>query len=420
MIFTPKPENDFADFIDIYYKECRKRFPKIEAMAAKWTFEDLIPGLSDFDTRFICANDMTAEDWCDMSSAVGAAHLEICRSHPQWSRILEHLPGVNLTWNELVDDFSYYPEYLQWSFYRCQDEEKLENTCKSLYERKWEARDEYFNLKKFLLYYGPYVRSIDPAVNLGAYENKYPLHSRTMHYFNPPVQSAVSIIEKRNVRGKMEAFRLAARIFPQIPVFVKLMDLVNKHYEVPSLYEDPHLSAFEEELHEALNLIWEELKDHVTLIPEEKRCSVKGWKEALNNVPIPPQLIIFDNSKFSRLMKGRLLFYANVPEHFSSKWLISNELRRLGNSFYRTPYKTFWKITHHEDVDNVDEIIPRLVPEILTPQECEATLEFSRLTPGVWEDGTEVELANRIAAVFDHFFKGLYKILTIVKSLNER
>ena len=70
MQFEPKPRNDFEDFFERYYAECRSRIPKIQAIAAKWAFEDLIPGLSDFDTRFIVADDMTFEDWCKMSAEV--------------------------------------------------------------------------------------------------------------------------------------------------------------------------------------------------------------------------------------------------------------------------------------------------------------------------------------------------------------
>ncbi|MCM8765165.1 MAG: hypothetical protein NC830_07405, partial [Candidatus Omnitrophica bacterium] len=91
-------ENDFAFFIETYYQECKSRFGKIEAIAGKWEFEDLIPGLSDCDSRFICSNQMDAEDWCRMSMVVGQVHLDLCRDFPQWIRILEHLPGINLTW----------------------------------------------------------------------------------------------------------------------------------------------------------------------------------------------------------------------------------------------------------------------------------------------------------------------------------
>ena len=50
MRFEKKPENDFARFIDAYFEECAAACPRIEGIAGKWTFEDLIPGLSDFDT----------------------------------------------------------------------------------------------------------------------------------------------------------------------------------------------------------------------------------------------------------------------------------------------------------------------------------------------------------------------------------
>ena len=181
MRFAPKPENDFAHYIRTYYDECHSRCSKIEAIAGTWAFRDLIPGMSDFDTRFIVSDDMSDADWCEMSDAVGDAHLALCRRYPFWSRNLEHLPGLNLTWSEFVDERFYYPEYKQWSFYHSETPKRLSDSLNEIFGRPWDIKDEYFHLKKFCLYYGSYNRSIDPAINLGVHENKYPLHSRIMH-----------------------------------------------------------------------------------------------------------------------------------------------------------------------------------------------------------------------------------------------
>ena len=35
---------------------------------------------------------------------------------------------------------------------------------------------------------------------MGVHENKYPLHSRLMHYFAPPVHSAMFILNRRAIR----------------------------------------------------------------------------------------------------------------------------------------------------------------------------------------------------------------------------
>ena len=116
MKFAPKPENDFAEFIRIYYRECRSRFPKIEAIAGKWMFRDLIPGMSDFDTRFILNDDMTADDWCRFATLMGETHLMLCEKYPCWARNFEHLPGINPTWKELTAEESYYTGYQQWTY----------------------------------------------------------------------------------------------------------------------------------------------------------------------------------------------------------------------------------------------------------------------------------------------------------------
>ena len=252
MKFEPCPDNDFAEFIDLYYSECRARVPHVAAIAGKWAFEDLIPGLSDFDTRFIVEDAMTVDDWCAMSAAVGDVHLDLCGRYPHWARNLEHLPGINLTWAELTSPQSYYPEYPQWTFYNTADVECLAAAEDMLARRAWDEQDEHFHLKKFCLYYGRYDRQIDPPVNLGPFESKYPLHSRFMHYFCPPVQAALCILLRRPVRGKRETVRLAAELFSEIDVFREWADVIERHYEVPALYEEPALTQLEDRLEGAL------------------------------------------------------------------------------------------------------------------------------------------------------------------------
>ena len=158
MNFAPKPKNEFNEFMMMYFSRCRENVPQIQALCAKWNFEDLIPGLSDYDTRFIYKDGMTVDDWCNTSMAIGDVHLDICNEYPRWARILEHLPGINLTWGEFLDDKLYYPEYHQWTIYDTEDSSMLTKSKEYLASHKWDSRDEYFFLKKFLIYYGPYDR----------------------------------------------------------------------------------------------------------------------------------------------------------------------------------------------------------------------------------------------------------------------
>lgn len=410
MKFAPRPENDFADYIRTYYEACRYRCDKIEAIAGKWMFRDLLPGMSDFDTRFIVNDGMTVDDWCQLSTVMGETHLRLCEKYPCWARNFEHLPGVNLTWSELTSERNYYPEYHQWTYYLTEDPKSLGAALDTLARRPWDEKDEYFHLKKFCLYYGRYNRTIDPAINLGVHESKYPLHSRIMHYFNPPVHSAVCVLEKQNICGKLDAYEIAQRHFPELRCWEPIREILHAHYEIPMWYEEPRLSQLEDVLEEALGVILERLRDSVTLIPAEAGTDMGDWRAALQDVPVDPALVIFDNAKFSRLMKGRLHFYGNAPAHFDTTWLIQNELGRIGNSFFRMPFRTFWKIRTGETVEDPVTILDELKGDLLSPSEVEGTKAFARLTPDEWEAGKEHEIAAAIVEVFDEFFKALNKI----------
>ena len=51
--FAPEPDNIFRDHINEYFERSKEVCPHLEAVCGKWEFEDLIPGLSDFDARFL-------------------------------------------------------------------------------------------------------------------------------------------------------------------------------------------------------------------------------------------------------------------------------------------------------------------------------------------------------------------------------
>ncbi|MFC1525784.1 hypothetical protein ACFL6X_03115 [Candidatus Latescibacterota bacterium] len=410
MRFAPRPENDFADYIHTYYRACRHRCEAIEAIAGKWMFRDLIPGMSDFDTRFIVRDGMTASDWCHMSTAIGQVHLMMCEKYPCWARNFEHLPGINLTWEELTAERTYYPEYQQWTYYHSECPDRVAAAHVRFAERPWDGKDEYFHLKKFCLYYGRYDRAIDPAINLGPHQNKYPLHSRIMHYFNPPVMSAVCLLGKRPVSGKMESFELAEGLFPELECWDLVAEILHAGYEIPKWYEEPHVSRLEDALEEALGAMAERLRDAITLVPAEAGTDISAWKAALREIPLDPALVILDNAKFARLMKGRLQFYCQAPPWFATTWLIQNELKRIGESFFRAPFRTYWRIRTGERVEDPVDILDQLEGEVLTAYEVEATRQFAGLTPGHWEEGKEREMASAIAETFDGFFAGLDKI----------
>lgn len=412
MTFAPPPANDFADFARTYWDACRERCPRIEGMAAKWTFEDLLPGMSDFDTRFLVSNQMTPDDWCDMSEAVGDVHLELCRSVPQWARNLEHLPGVNLTWRELAQPATYYPEYHLWTYYKSVDQAKLDDTLATLKERPWNAADEHFHLKKFCLYYGRYDRTIDRPINLAEHESKYPMHSRLMHYFAPPVHAAVCLLERQPITGKFQAFERARERFPDLPCWAPMDELFAADYRLPRWYPEPTISHLDDLLEQSLKHIAAALHDELPFLQGTSPDHVKNWPKALPMTP-PPALVFFDGYKFSRLMKGRLRFYLNAPDHFDADWLIVNELSRIGHNFLEVPLQAWWQARSGEANADCQRILEALPALGYPAEQTRATRRFHQLACGEIHDYPATAAA--ICEIYDpfyHLLETLYKDLT--------
>jgi hypothetical protein len=399
LIFEPKPANDFRLFIETYFERCQAACPKLAAIAGKWTFEDLVPGLSDFDTRFIFTDDVTVEEWIRMSSAVGRVHTSLAKEAPRWARILEHLPGLNLTRAEMLDPRTYYPEYQQWSYY-LGDDDTLAAIEAYLAHKPWGRRDEFFHLRKFAAFFGPYLRGIDPPINIGRWENKYPLHSRFMHYFTPAVQSALSIVGRKGWRGKLAALREAKSVFPHPEVIDLIFEAVDRHYEIPAYYEEPRLTEIERRLEGYLHDASAGLAGHVSLIEIDPAGTPADLKQKIASVAVDPGERFFEGAKFSRFMKGRLLFYAENILWFDSAWLIRNELGRIVNNFYHQPLKAFSLARFGEDLPP-ERALERLSGNILPPEVCAGVLEFVRTAQSPLAPGSEKALARRVAAVFD-------------------
>ncbi|HZP83841.1 MAG TPA: hypothetical protein VFB21_19530 [Chthonomonadaceae bacterium] len=414
MRFAPAPENDFAEFIRVYYEESRARCDRVEALAAKWRFEDLIPGLSDVDSRLILHDSMTADDWCRMSSAMGALNLDLCRRYPQWVRTLEHPPGANLTWSELTAPRTYWPEVHHWTFYHAEPPHRVREAVQTYAARAWDSADELFYLNKFCAYYGRYDRGIDPAINLGVHAERYPLHSRILHYFSAPVHAAVCLLERRHFVGKREGLAAAERLFPGLRCWSLVREILEAEYRTPQWYAEPYLTELDDALETTLREMAARVGEVVTLVP--RGADVAEWKRALPRVPTDPARIVFDFYKFARLMKGRIWFYLHAPDSFDSTWLIQNELGRIGGYFFRQPFRIYWQVKTGEAVEDPLTILDALRGDPLTDADIAAAREYARLTPGHWEPGTERAAASAVVAVFDDFFRALTKINTALMS----
>lgn len=392
MIFCPAPANPFPEFIERYWGACRDVCPKLVGLCGKWNFEDLIPGLSDFDTRLIFRDDMTPSDWATASLAVGRVHTELTNEKPEWRRILEHLPGINLTISELDDPLCYLPESHLWTVYR--------GEIRPAREPNWSSTDEYFYLRKFAAYFGPYQRGIDPAINLGPYENKYPLHSRYMHYFAPPVQAAVALMTRAPERGKRRALLKARALFPHPATIDRVIDAVDRHYESAADYQEPELTNIERILETYLDSTLQVLQNSIEGLQAGTRPTPEQFRAEIFRRTGSPASRLFELLCFSRLMRGRLLFFAESIPWFETAWLIRNELRRISPWFYTEALECYGRARFQEQI-SAEQALQRAVGSVVAPTIVDEYKSFAELASEPVEAGDEKNSARRISERFE-------------------
>lgn len=414
--FTPKPPDDFPEFIETYFERCRERVPLIEGNAGKWKPEDLIPGLSDFDTRFFVNDAMTAADWCAMSTNVGRTHLELVKERKDWARNLEHLPGVNLKWSELLDPGSYFTEFSQWSYYHG-NQEKQDTAHRMAIDHEWTATDVSYHWKKIATYYGRYNRTIDPAINLGPFENKYPLHSRLMHYLAPPVHAGVCLMQTCTTPGKLDAFRAARDLFPDRDTADLVLDLVARHYETADMLCEPGVTELDDRLEQYLTGMVDTLLDEGAPFDCQRDPTVAQLRNAVRSLPGPPPFTrLFENIKFSRLMKGRLWFYAQDVDWFDSELLIRVELNRIRPNFYETPLRLFGRLAYGKDL-TPEESLQALAGNGFGKEDVAGCRRFAATADPACPDDELKKRALAVADLYDPFLCAMEKLAELAKAL---
>ncbi|MBI2824048.1 MAG: hypothetical protein HYX69_05065 [Planctomycetia bacterium] len=297
--------------------------PRVVALAAKWSKEDLVPGLSDMDFRVVCDDGTTAEDWVRIDWHVGRVHREMVTAHPEWNRINEHTPGAAVGLGELAEDPFHHPEYSVWTAWWGRDDWAAALQARTL-ARPLEPIDEHYHLARFLAYFSPYIHGIDPPINLAEFEPKYALHSRCWHYFAPPMLSAATLLARRHFPSKRASLQWLVDHGRAGRQAAAVLEQVDAHYETPELTDPGRLRKFESFLFSGFEELLAPVVDAVVSLDLPRGASRAGLEAHLANHLADPLVELLEHVRFARIRAGRYFFYLNAPAHFSaSRQLLS-------------------------------------------------------------------------------------------------
>lgn len=357
-----------ADFFELcawFGEHWSAKFPAFSLWTCKWRPEDLIPGLSDLDARVIC-DQIGPEDWVWLDELAYRTHLEITQARPEWARKLEHTPGVCSTKSEVLDEALFQPEMRNWDFYW--GDREFFNQIRTLIQgRTWGPVDEYYFLaKRFVPWCTPYNREIDPPVNIPAnILPKYALHSRAMHYLVPCIKAALAVINRDSVTGKRESLYRWLQMYPKEQVLHEVAHLLEVHYEVPWLEDEQEWYAFEERLWQFVRKITPEVLRAVTIVDLGDDLSMENLRRKLKEFPGQPMMTLYNGVRFSRIRKGRWMFYLNAPDFFDTGHVCYSEISWLGSTFTTPIYDSYAQIKWGEKGLSIDEIVARMIPDLI-------------------------------------------------------
>ncbi len=298
--------------------------PRVVALVAKWSQDDLVPGLSDLDFRVVCDDAATPDDWVQIDRHVGRIHRQMVADHPEWNRINEHTAGAGVVLEELRDARFHHPEYSVWTVWWGRDDWADHLVSRTL-ARPLAAIDEHYHLSRFLAYFSPYIHGIDPPINLGEFEPKYALHSRCWHYYAPPILSAATLLARRHFRGKREALQWLIDEGIAAKQTAAVLAQVDAHYDTPEKENTQRLERFEQLLFTAFEELLEPVCDSIELLKLPSGASRRQLQEHLAEHHPDPLVELLELVRFARIRAGRYYFYLNAPAHFSAERQIVGE-----------------------------------------------------------------------------------------------
>ena len=294
-------------------------------VAGKWARKDLVPGLSDLDSRIICDGETSADDWVEIDRVIGEVHLDMVRRHPEWNRINEHTAGAAMSISEVMDERFYNPEYPVWDVWTG-PKEWLNELKAYVLKRPFGHSDEHFHLSRFLGFFSPYIHGIDPAVNLGEFEPKYALHSRCWHYFAPPMLSAASVMAGRNFESKRDGIEWLTENGPIREQAGEVLRQVDAHYETEELDDEQRLLRFEEFLHKGFIAVYPVICSSLRHLEVDPSAEISTVKKRLGEKQPTTSEMLMENLRWARTRAARYFFYSHAPEHFEVEHFMAAEM----------------------------------------------------------------------------------------------
>jgi len=403
----------FFELAEIYSQRVAEAAPGFVATVAKWRPEDLIPGLSDIDTRIV-AQEMSPEEWMALDQVISDVHLDLVRERPEWSRKLEHEPGYCLTPEEAFDPLLYQAEMAHWSFYYG-DQEFIIQVREHMRGRPWELRDELHHLKRWLMFWGPYNREIDPPINVALpIEPKYALHSRAMHYFVPSLQAALSLVSRRTVHGKREALYRWLESFPQERVLNETAHMLEVHYGVAALEDREELFSYEDRCYAFLRRIAPQVLDVVTAVQLPKNGDIDQamalLRAGMGALRVNPLSGVYNGLRGSRPRRARYWLYLKAPEHFATDWLIRNEVGFLQRNFTHYTWAAYAALRWGEPDLPLDELLARAQPNPLSREEARLVAEMFAIAERTKEPSMARQALQEAAECYADYYAVLDKI----------
>jgi hypothetical protein len=386
-------------------------FPAFSLFTCKWRPEDLIPGLSDLDGRVVC-DEIGPQDWIFLDQLAYRTYLEAAQTFPHWARKLEHTPGVCSTMSEVLDPALFQPEMREWDYY-WGDRANFNQIKLLLQSRAWSTADEYYFLaKRFVPWCTPYNREIDVPINIpDSILPKYALHSRVMHYFVPCIKAALAVINRSAVTGKREALYRWAQLYPKEHVLQEAIDMLELHYEVPWLEDQPAWYAFEDRLWQFIQRITPEVLRAVTIVDMEGDFSLETLRRKLKDIPGQPMMTLYDGVRFSRIRKGRWLFYLEAPDFFDTRHLFAWEISWLKSTFTYTLFDAYAQVKWGEKGLPIDEILDRLVPDVIDSWEARTVRRVFAAAEGQPTPEEARERLQQASRVYSKYYLILERML---------
>jgi hypothetical protein len=201
------------------------------------------------------------------------------------------------------------------------------------------------------------------------------------------------------------------QMYPNAQVLHEVAHMLDVNYEVDWLESEQEWHAFEERLWQFIQEITPEVLRAVTIVDLGDDLSMANLRKKLREIPGEPMMTLYNGVRFSRIRKGRWVYYLNAPDFFDTGHVCQWEIRWLASTFTTPLFDAYAQVKWGKQGLPLEEILSLMSPDLVDEQGKRIARQVFAAAAGEPTGAEARERLRQAAEVYSDYYLLLERML---------